>query len=117
MKTIMIVDDEPDNIRTVRTALEANKYSVLVAVSGDDCLKQIEDGANPDLILMDIMMPGTSVREVVKKIKNIKIVFLTVVRILEAEKQGLLGQKNIVDFIQKPFDINELLEKVKKIVN
>ena len=117
MKTIMIVDDEPDNITTVRTVLEANKYNVISAVNGDDCLKQIKERANPDLILMDIMMPGTPVGEVVKKIKNIKIAFLSVVKTSEAEKEELLGQKNIVDFIQKPFDINELLEKVKKIVD
>ena len=114
-KTIMVVDDEPDNITTVQTVLEANKYRVISAVNGDDCLNKIKKGEKPDLILMDIMMPGTPVREVVKKIKNIKIAFLSVVRTSEAEKEELLGQKNIVGFIQKPFDINELLEKVKKI--
>ena len=116
MKTIMIVDDEPDNITTVRAVLEANKYNVISAVDGDDCLEKLKK-ERPDLILMDIMMPGTPVGEVVKKIKNIKIAFLSVVRTSEAEKEELLGQKNVVDFIQKPFDINELLEKVKKIVD
>jgi CheY-like chemotaxis protein len=115
-KTIMIVDDEPDNITTVKTVLEANDYNVISAVNGDNCLKKLKSREKPDLILMDIMMPGTPVREVVKKIKNIKIAFLSVVRTSEAEKEELTGQKNIVDFIQKPFDINELLEKVKKIV-
>ncbi len=114
-KQIMVVDDEPDNITTVKTVLEANKYKVISAVNGDDCLKKLKSNT-PDLILMDIMMPGTPVREVVKKIKNIKIAFLSVVRTSEAEKEELIGQKNIVDFIQKPFDINELLKKVKKIV-
>ena len=114
-KTIMVVDDEPDNIATVRTVLKANKYKVITAVNGDDCLKKLKS-SKPDLILVDIMMPGTPVREVVKKIKNTKIAYLSVVRIYEAEKEELLGQKNIVDFIRKPFDINELLKKVKKIV-
>ncbi|MFH1682591.1 MAG: response regulator [Candidatus Woesearchaeota archaeon] len=115
-KTIMIVDDEPDNLTTVQTILEKKGYGVITAVNGDDCLKKLKDGEKPDLILMDIMMPGTPVKEVVKKIKGIKIAYLSVVRTSEAEKEDLLGQKNIVGFIQKPFDINELLERVKKII-
>ncbi|MBW2965938.1 response regulator [Candidatus Woesearchaeota archaeon] len=116
MKTIMVVDDEPDNITTVKTVLESHKYNVISAVNGDDCLKKLKNGAKPDLILMDIMMPGTPVRDVIKKIKNIKIAYLSVVRTSEAEREELLGKKNVIDFIQKPFDINELLKKVKKIV-
>jgi CheY-like chemotaxis protein len=114
-KTIMIVDDEPDLRSTVRTFLEKEGFNVITAVNGDDCLEKLKK-AKPDLILMDIMMPGTPVGEVVKKIKNIKIAYLSVVRTSEAEKEELLGQKNIVGFIQKPFDINEMVEKVKKIV-
>lgn len=114
-KKIMIVDDEPDIRETVKKILEKNKYMVITAVNGDDCLKKLEK-ENPDLILMDIMMPGTPVGEVVKKIKNTKIAYLSVVRTSEAEKEELLGQSNIVDFIQKPFDINELVKKVEKYV-
>jgi len=65
---------------------------------------------------MDIMMPGTPVKEIIPKITNTKIAYLSVVRTSEAEKEDLMKSKNIVDFIQKPFDINELLSKVKKIV-
>ena len=61
-------------------------------------------------------MPGTPVREIIPKIKNTRIAFLSVVKTSEAEKEDLLKSKNIVDFIQKPFDINELLSRVKKIV-
>jgi len=65
---------------------------------------------------MDIMMPGTPVKEIIPKLKGIKIAFLSVVRTSEAEREDLIKAENIVDFIQKPFDITELLEKVKKIV-
>ena len=115
-KSIMIVDDEPDNITTVRTVLEANKYNVTSAVNGDDCLKKIKSGEKPSLILMDIMMPGTPIKDIIPKIKNIKIAYLSVVRLTEAEKEQLMEFKNVVDFIQKPFDINDLLARVKKIV-
>ena len=114
-KTILIVDDEEDIRETVKTIMEKEGYRVLVAVNGDDCLKQLKT-EKPDLILMDIMMPGTPVREVVKKIKGVKIAYLSVVRTSEAENEELLGQKNVVDFIQKPFDVKDLAKRVKKLV-
>ena len=116
-KTIMVVDDEPDIRATVGTILKKNGYQVMTAVNADDCLKKIKAGNNPDLILMDIMMPGTSVREIIPKLpKSIKIVYLSVVRTSEAEREDLLNVGNIVDFIQKPFDVNTLVQKVKRFV-
>ncbi|MBT4805603.1 response regulator [Candidatus Woesearchaeota archaeon] len=114
-KIILVVDDEADIRSSVKTILEKEGYEVITAVNGDDCLKKLEKG-KPDLILLDIMMPGTPVREIVKKIKDVKISYLSVVRTSEAEKEKLLGQKNIVDFIQKPFDIKDLVKRVKKLV-
>jgi CheY-like chemotaxis protein len=112
----MVVDDEPDNVNTVKSILEKNGYAVVTAVNGDDCLEKLsEKGKKPDLILMDIMMPGTPVREVIKKIKGIKIAYLSVVRTTEAEKEQLLESNDVVGFIQKPFDLADFLEKVKKI--
>jgi len=115
VKTIMVVDDEPDIRSTVKAILEKEGYEIITAVNGDDCLKKLEK-AKPDLILLDIMMPGTPVREVVKKIKGTKIAYLSVVRTSEAEREQLLKSTNIVDFIQKPFDIKDLIKRVKKIV-
>jgi CheY-like chemotaxis protein len=114
-KTILIVDDEPDIRATVKTILEKNNYQVITAINGDDCLKKLEKNS-PNLILMDIMMPGTPVKEVVKKIKKYNLVYLSVVRTSEAEKEDLLNQKNVVGFIQKPFDINNLLREIKRIL-
>ncbi|MDP6671292.1 MAG: response regulator [archaeon] len=114
-KTIMIVDDEEDIRTTVKTVLEKNGYTVVSAINGDECLEKLKT-VKPDLILMDIMMPGTPVKEVVPKIKDVKVAYLSVVRTSEAEKEDLMKSSNIVDFIQKPFDINKLLERIKKIV-
>jgi CheY-like chemotaxis protein len=117
MKVIMVVDDEEDVRNTVITVLEKNKYQVISAVNGDDCLKKLASlNKKPDLILMDIMMPGTPVRDIVPKIKDIKVAFLSVVRTTEAEKENLLKSKNLVGFIQKPFDVKDLLAKIKDIL-
>jgi len=108
----MVVDDEADIRDSVRMILEPNGYKVITANDGDDCLKILKQ-KTPDLILLDIMMPGTPVGEVVKKIKDIKIAFMSVVRISEARKRGLCEQGNIVDFLQKPFSVDDLVSRVK----
>jgi DNA-binding response OmpR family regulator len=113
LKTIMVVDDEPDIRSTVVTVLEKAGYKVITAISGDDCLIQLKK-EKPDLILMDIMMPGTPIKDVIEKIKGIKVAFLSVVRTSEAEREDLMKSQNIVDFIQKPFDVKELIRRVKK---
>jgi CheY-like chemotaxis protein len=112
-KTIMVVDDE-ENIRALAEALlgEAG-YKVILAVNGGDCLKKLKN-QKPDLILMDIMMPGIPVKEVVKKIRNIRIAYFSVVAVSEAEKQALSKQKNVVGYIQKPFDNQDLIKKVRE---
>ena len=114
-KKILVVDDEPDNITTVKAVMEKGGYEVVTAKSADEALK-VWKKENPDLILMDIMMPGTPVKDVIPKLKDTKIVYLSVVRTSEAEKEDLMKSKNIVGFIQKPFDINDLLTQVKKII-
>ena len=115
-KRIMVVDDEKDIRDTVKAVLEKEGYGVVTAVNADDALKKVEGGEKPDLVLMDIMMPGTPVKDVIPKLKGIKVAYLSVVRTSEAEKEDLMASKNIVDFIQKPFDIDTLLKKVKKLV-
>ena len=71
----------------------------------------------PDLILLDIMMPGMPVVEVVKQITDVKIAFMSVVRISDARKKGLTSQENIVDFFQKPFNVTDLIDRVELLLS
>ena len=112
-KTIMVVDDEKDMRETLSGVLKKAGFSVITAVSGNDCLEKLKK-AKPDLILLDIMMPGLSSRSLVEKVGKVKVVYVSVVRLAEAEKGELLKKKNIVAFIEKPFDIDELVETVRK---
>ena len=99
MKKIMVVDDNPDLRFAVKLILDDEDYDTVIALDGDDCLEKLKNMTiKPDLILLDVMMPGTLVAEVVKQI------------------EGMVLQKNVVDFIPKPFVRDELLEKVKKMV-
>ena len=111
-KTILVVDDEPDIRESVKMILEPNGYKVIMAIDGDDCLKKLKE-QTPDLILLDIMMPGTPIVDIIKQIKDVKIAFMSVVRISEARKKGLCEQDNVVDFLQKPFNVDDLISRVK----
>lgn len=115
---IMVVDDEPNLIELVTAILKSEGYEVISASSGQECLDKLKS-VKPDLILLDMMMPGMSGRETCEKIranpktKDLKIVFLTVVRFSEVGK-GILGKMDVVDYITKPFDNKEMVNRVKK---
>ena len=115
-KKILVVDDEPDLVETVRYSLEMEGYQVLVAHNGEDGLNQArKDG--PDLIILDLMLPkldGYKVCRLLKfdeRYKHIPILMLTA---KTQEKDKLLGKETGADeYMTKPFDIDKLLEKVK----
>ena len=114
-KVIMIVDDEPDNVATVKAVLMKKGYRVMDAVNGDDCLRKLSM-QKADLVLLDIMMPGMPAREVAEKLQDTKIIYLSVVKLAEAKREDFLKSKNVVNYIQKPFDIDDLAAQVKKAV-
>lgn len=113
---ILVVDDEADLRDLVKLYLTEEGYEVDTAIDGKDCLNKIREN-NPDLVLLDVMMPETHVGELVSQIKNTKIAFLTVVNVSKDEKNFLLNQDNIVDYIQKPFDVDDLITRVNKIMH
>ena len=114
----MIVDDEPTLVELVTAILEQKGFEVISAYNGKECLNKLKT-VEPDLILMDMMMPEMSGRETVEKIredpktKNLKIVFLTVARFAETGKD-ILTKLNVVDYITKPFDNADIVARVKK---
>ncbi len=122
VKTIMAVDDNPDLTRTVKQGLETldSEYTVVCVDSGKNCLRWLKENHLPDLILLDIMMPGMSGWETYEWIKknllwkNIPIVFLTGRTDEIAEKAGrFFGD----DYIEKPFDMEDLKERIDTVLN
>jgi putative two-component system response regulator len=103
--TVLVVDDTPDNL-SLMSGLLKDLYRVKVANNGEKAIKIVQSGSPPDLILLDIMMPGLSGYEVCAVLKDnpatrdIPIIFLTAMTGTDDEKKGLaLGA---VDFITKP---------------
>ena|SRR4030043_1191802 len=117
-KKIMIVDDEQSLVELVRAVFGQEGFEVISAYSGTECLEKLKT-ERPDLILMDMMMPGMSGRETTEKIRanpktrNLKIAFLTVARFSEVGKDSL-KKLNVADYITKPFDNKDLVKRVKK---
>ena len=120
-KKIMVVDDEENLIELVTAILEQEGFEVIGVKSGPECLEKLKE-VKPDLILMDMMMPGMSGRETTEKIranpktKNLKIAFLTVARFSEMGRDAL-KEMNVLDYITKPFDNADLVRRVKKLVS
>jgi len=117
---IMVVDDEPDIVKIVRISFELANYGVIECNSGEECLEKLKT-EKPDIILLDIMMPGLSGYETCREIrknsafKNTKIVMLTAKGQKGDAEEGL--QSGADDYIIKPFDPYELIEQVKEILD
>jgi DNA-binding response OmpR family regulator len=115
-KKILIVDDEVDLVETIRFPLEGEGFKVLASYDGEDALNQARK-ENPDLILLDIMLPKLNGYKVCRLLKfderyrHIPIVMLTA---KTQEKDRTLGKETGADeYLTKPFDLEELLAKVK----
>ena len=117
-KTIMIVDDEPPIVQVVGDLLKSKGYKVIGVMSGKEAMEKLKE-SQPDLILLDIMMPGMDGWDVVEKIKanknleKIPIIFLTAK--VDAVSRGM-GSLASADYITKPFDNNDLIRRIKKVI-
>ncbi|MBE9100926.1 sensor histidine kinase [Vacuolonema iberomarrocanum] len=114
--TILIVDDTPANLEVACDILSGAGYEVATAIDGDRTLKRVQAHA-PDLILLDIQMPGIDGFEVCRRLKadanfaQVPIIFMTALSSTESKVRGFdLGA---VDYITKPFQQKELLARVK----
>ena len=121
-KKIMIVDDTVDTVGMVRKFLESEGYETMDAYNGKQALEKLKSSADkPDLLLLDMFMPEMSGREVCEKIradaelKDIKVAFFTVAAFRDKGKE-MLKELNVSDYITKPFDIDDLLKRIKSIV-
>ncbi|TXT36246.1 MAG: putative two-component system response regulator [Comamonadaceae bacterium] len=114
--TILVVDDTPDNL-AVMSALLKGSYKVKVANNGERALKFASTTPQPDLILLDIMMPGMSGYDVIRKLKadpltrHIPVIFLTAMNATDDEREGL--ELGAGDYITKPISPSIVLARVR----
>jgi len=117
MKKIMVVDDEEDVLETVAMVLEQNGFETITADNGKNGISEAKKH-KPDLILLDVMMPDMTGYEVVETLKQdartkgIRIILLSAT---EDERKRVMNGV-VKDFIEKPFDIDDLVRRVRKAV-
>ena len=117
MTKIMIVDDETDLREMLNLLLLKEGFETATAEDGEDFLDKIDD-FRPYLVTLDVMMPGLTTKEILEKLRTKetkpKIILLTVVRFSDEEKAYIFKKGNIVDYIIKPFEIDDLTRSVSK---
>jgi DNA-binding response OmpR family regulator len=117
-RNVMIVDDDPDIVFSLRELFESQGFDVTTAENGRNCLLELEKGFQ-GIIILDLMMPIMDGVETIKKMTfdgftdQNTIIVLTAKRIQGEEFNEIYPY--IADYITKPFDINTLLQTVKKI--
>lgn len=114
---ILVVDDDPDSLDIVRTFLESRGYDVVTASDGRAGLVKLKE-MRPDLVLLDVMMPGMDGWEVARVIKNhsdfgdTRVVMLTARSGFSDKQAGLRAGAD--DYIVKPIRLDELATRVEK---
>jgi signal transduction histidine kinase len=113
---ILVVDDNPTNLAVISQALRTEGWQVRIAVDGEDALNKVAQNP-PELILLDVQMPGIDGFEVCKRVKadkatsDIPIIFMTALSDTDSKVKGLaLGA---VDYIVKPFEQQEAIARVR----
>jgi len=124
---ILVIDDDPDVHTLVKKILEPKSYDVVCAYNGDEGLRKVVE-ERPDLIILDVIMPGKHGFEVCRELKtdekyhffsNIPVLMLTVYP-EDREKMHLSMREGMMmeaeDYLQKPVDPQELVNRVKDLL-
>lgn len=115
---VLLVDDEKEFVTTLAERLSMRKMQVKVAHNGEDALAILKEDV-PDIVVLDVMMPGMSGLAVLDKIKDrypdLPVILLTG---MGATPEGMEGKKRgAVDYLVKPIDITDLLQRITRAIN
>jgi len=107
---ILLVDDEPGMLRYIRTLLEVDDYKVETASTGEEALQRVQKGLHPDLVLLDLLMPGIDGLQTLEQLRQlqpgVKVVILSCVG--ETKKVVQAMRLGAYDYLTKPFQKGEL---------
>ena len=118
MKRVMIVDDEPDVLLSLKTVFQRQNYDVITVSNGAECLDELEKGFK-GVVLMDLMMPimdgWETIHQIVKRgyTKNVAIEIITGKGTKDYQKMSILGSY-IFDYLAKPLNIEQLISSVER---
>ncbi len=118
-KTILVVEDNPDNLKLVSWILEDEDYDIVAAETGEDGLAALEQHSI-DLVLMDISLPGIDGKEASRRIREnpdlagLPIIALTA-HAIQGEKEAILAS-GVNDLLTKPLDEDQLLQSIRSLL-
>ena len=117
-KKILHVEDDEDTRNLVKLLLRRHGYSIVSVSCGEEGLDMLER-YEPDLVLLDVMLPDMSGWDIYQKIRksshSIKVAFLSIIPVSE-ERLDILRKNGIADYIMKPFDNDDLVRRIGKIL-
>ena len=115
---ILVVDDNPDNAHIIRDYLEARGYPISVAYDGDEAMSLFEK-VHPDIVLLDVMMPGRDGWQVCREMKlqsaqgkKTRVIMVTALDDWVNKRQAL--QTGADDYVEKPFELAKLAATVER---
>ncbi len=113
-KKIIIVEDEPSLIFTLQDTLESEGYDVTVVSDGNKAIETVKK-VDPDLMLLDIMLPGVSGYDICKEVRDLKYTFPVIMLTARDQEIDKVAGLNIGadDYMTKPFGVKELLARIK----
>lgn len=113
-KKIVVVEDEPSLVFTLQDTLENEGYEVFVANKGDQAVQIVEE-ENPDLMILDLMLPGMSGYDVCRKVRSSNYTFPIIILTARDQEIDKVTGLNIGadDYITKPFGVKELLARIQ----
>ena len=117
-KRILLVDDDAEIVESLRLALESNGYTVLIARDGNQGLA-LSERENPDLVILDMMMPKRSGFLVLEKMRRTREVPLRVIMITAnegARHKAYAEMLGVDDYIRKPFPMDRLIDSVQRLI-
>lgn len=113
---VLVVDDEPKIIEMVKNYLETEGYKVITAQNGQEAISLFKD-EKPNVVVLDIMMPGMSGLDVCKEIRKDSVVPIIMLTAKSEEIDKLLGlELGADDYITKPFSLKELAARIKAVL-
>jgi DNA-binding response OmpR family regulator len=117
-KRILLVDDDAEIVESLRLALESNGYTVLIARDGNQGLA-LSERENPDLVILDMMMPKRSGFLVLEKMRRTRETPLRVIMITanEGSRHKVYAEMlGVDDYIRKPFPMDRLIDSVQRLI-